>query len=273
MADKTFSIMTFNIKNSADSIDRQTVNHWVNRREKIVNIVKKYNPTIIGFQEVLHDQYLFLKEKLRDFSSHGVAREDGLTIGEYCPIFFKKDSTILRTQGTFWLSDTPEIPSKTWEGCCPRICSWVALNAPFSMIIANTHFDELFQETRLKSIQVLKNYLMVFHYPLIITGDFNFTRNTIEYDKIVEDLHLEDSFLKGYHKDDLNHLITYHGYTGQKYAENTPRFIDFIFTSTGQRLKEINSEIIYFNEGGDKNAYPSDHFPVYVNFSIKTDYL
>lgn len=266
---KNFSIMTFNIKNSADSVDRGSVNRWINRREKIINIVKKYDPSIIGFQEVLYDQFLYLKEELkRYYSCYGIARDDGLTTGEYCPIFFKKDS-IPRKQGTFWLSDTPQKPSKTWDGCCPRICSWVALNDPIPLIIANTHFDEEFQETRLKSIQVLKNYLMIFHYPIIITGDFNFTRNTLEYNNILDSLHLEDSFINGYHNNDINRIITYHGYTGEKYSEDSPRFIDFIFASSGQGLKEVNSEIIYFNEGGDKGAYPSDHFPVLVNFLIE----
>ena len=30
----------------------------------------------------------------------------------------------LREKGDFWLSETPDVPSKGWDAVLPRICSW-----------------------------------------------------------------------------------------------------------------------------------------------------
>ncbi|MFX1508382.1 MAG: endonuclease/exonuclease/phosphatase family protein [Promethearchaeota archaeon] len=96
---KNFSSMTFNIKNSADEKDKQSINYWTNRREKIVKIIEKYNPTVIGFQEVLIDQLDYLKENLsNEYSFYGVGRNDGKVQGEFNPILFNRKLLISKRQ-------------------------------------------------------------------------------------------------------------------------------------------------------------------------------
>ena len=259
------SIMTFNVKNSGDRIDRKTINRWENRSEKIVNIIRKYNPTIIGLQEVLKDQFQYLIDELDDYSYYGIGRDDGISTGEYNPIFSQKDLISVIDQGTFWLSDTPSIPSKTWEGCCTRICSWIKISKPVGLVIMNTHLDDQIQDTRLKSLEVINNWLSKLEDRLILMGDFNFTRESLEYRKIADNSQFKDCFLEGYKGSDITRLITYHGYTGKKYSQNN-RFIDYIFTS--EDLIVNLAEIIYHNQGGHRDTFPSDHWPVYVKLSL-----
>ncbi len=239
-----------------------------------MTIIEKYEPSIIGFQEVLYDQYLFFIKHLHNaYFYFGIGREDGERIGEFNPIYVKKDDFYLVKKGVFWLSDTPHKPSKTWEGCCYRICTWVEIGQRGSskpnFLVANTHFDEKFTNTRKKSIVVLKENLVAHNKPLILMGDFNFTREDPEYNIILGELQLKDSFLEAYRGNNVRNLVTYHGYSGTKYASDSPRFIDYIFTSSKHGLHAEGSEIIYLNEGGKKSAYPSDHWPVLVNFLTK----
>jgi endonuclease/exonuclease/phosphatase family metal-dependent hydrolase len=260
--------MTFNIKNSKDSLDRQTINHWDNRRKKIVSILQKYRPSIVGFQEVLHDQYSYLIKYLKNiYSWYGVGRDDGKEMGEYNPIFIRKDEFSIEKRGIFWLSDTPHYPSKTWEGCCYRICTWVQIDRQnSSLLVANTHFDEVYTETRMKSIPVLKTNLPQ-EYPLILMGDFNFTRKDREYKELIENLHVKDCFLEGYQKDNIERLNTYHGYSGEIYSSPN-RFIDYIFSS--DEFKISSAEVVNFNQGGHEDAFPSDHWPVLVHFLLSS---
>ena len=260
--------MTFNIKNSADWNDKQSINCWTNRREKIVKIIEKYNPTVIGFQEVLIDQLDYLKKNLsNEYSFYGIGRNDGKALGEFNPILFKRTLMKPKKSGTFWLSETPSKPSKSWKGCCFRICSWVSFENPIPMIIANTHLDEKYQETRLKSLQVLRRELLLFNRPIILLGDFNFTRTSLEYQKLLIELQMKDGFKEGYKGNSIDRLITYHGYTGN-ISDSTKRFIDFIFISV-DIFQALHAQVIHYNSGGEKSTYPSDHWPVLVEFNIK----
>ena len=199
------------------------------------------------------------------YSWYGIGRNDGKKSGEYNPIFIKKDVFSIEDKGTFWLSDTPYYPSKTWKGCCYRICTWIQITSPnHSLLIANTHLDEKYIETRLKSISTLKTNIQ-YENSLILMGDFNFTRKDREYKELMESLHLKDCFLEGYQKGDLERLTTYHGYSGEIYSFPN-RFFDFIFSS--EDIKSSFAKVVYFNQGGHKDTFPSDHWPVLVNFSL-----
>ena len=73
------------------------------------------------FQEVLYSQLLDIQASLGpSWSCIGRGREDGEKAGEFSPIFFRTDWTCER-ETTFWLSETPYVPSKGWDASLPRI--------------------------------------------------------------------------------------------------------------------------------------------------------
>jgi hypothetical protein len=53
----------------------------------------------------------------------GVGRDDGITKGEYSPIFYNSEVHELISWRYFWLSETPDRPSRGWDANSIRICT------------------------------------------------------------------------------------------------------------------------------------------------------
>lgn len=246
-------VMTFNIRyGSADDGE----NSWPNRKNILFDVIRDFNPDLLGMQEVLKFQLDELLEQMPSYSFAGVGRDDGKTAGEYSPIFFSKDRYILDTTNTFWMSDTPQIPgSKNWGNNFTRICTWVKLFDKFtgkSFYYLNTHLDHQSPESRVKSAQAIVNTIKGFKekLPVILSGDFNTGENE-ETIKIIKSSGLVDTYRFLHSKSDSEG--TFNSFKG----EDTKDKIDFIFTSND--FKCVNSQIIKTNRNG---RYPSDHFPV-----------
>lgn len=162
--------MTFNIRHA------NFIAGWTNnsRKEEIISILMAYSPDIICLQETYDFQYKDIKKELLKYDSYGVGRNDGKEDGEYCPIFFQKERFTLLNAGTFWFSNTPEVPgSKVLIDIVPRICTWVQLKDSYTnkeLFVYNLHITPISQSSREKNISLLKNRLK---YPCIIAGDFN----------------------------------------------------------------------------------------------------
>ena len=115
-------VMSFNVRYSAanDGADA-----WANRKDFLVETIKDFNPSLLGTQEVLHDQHEYLEASMPEYKAIGVGREHGKTKGEYSAIFIKKSEFDILDSGTFWLSETPDVPgSKSWKTACTRIVTW-----------------------------------------------------------------------------------------------------------------------------------------------------
>jgi len=55
-----------------------------------------------------------------EYGEVGVGRDDGKTVGEYSAILYLSDRYCADEEGTFWFSETPEIPgSKDWGNSIP----------------------------------------------------------------------------------------------------------------------------------------------------------
>lgn len=153
---------------------------WNNRKDAVVKMIETQKPQIIGMQEVLHNQLTFLTKNLKNYSAIGVGRDDGKTKGEYAPLLYDKKQLKVVKTGYFWLSETPNTPSKGWDAACERIATWAVFENKTDkkqFICINTHFDHIGQTARknsgtqmLDSIKVLASTL-----PAIIMGDFNAT--------------------------------------------------------------------------------------------------
>ncbi|MEN6427543.1 MAG: endonuclease/exonuclease/phosphatase family protein [Phycisphaerales bacterium] len=120
--DPNLIVMTFNIRyGSAD--DKQ--DSWPNRREMVYDVLRRHDPDVVGLQEALRFQIDEIRAALPQYGEIGVGREDGKTEGEYSAILYRKDHLALDDSGTFWLSDTPEVPgSISWNSACRRVCTW-----------------------------------------------------------------------------------------------------------------------------------------------------
>ena len=107
--------------------------------------LKEIDADSMGFQEATLRWMIYLKKHLDGYDYVGVSRQDGMQIGEFSPIFYKKDKYTVVDSGTFWLSETPEkAGSKDWGSQNIRICTWAVLENKQTgerFVHLNAHFD------------------------------------------------------------------------------------------------------------------------------------
>ncbi|HEY5823923.1 MAG TPA: endonuclease/exonuclease/phosphatase family protein [Cyclobacteriaceae bacterium] len=253
---QSVKVMTYNIR--LDHVS-DGVNQWPNRKTKVFDLIRKYNPDIFGVQEALPNQMEDLAQNLPAYSYIGVGRDDGKNKGEFSALFYKKDSYKLIDQNTFWLSETPTIPgSKSWDAAITRVATWgkfVDLKTSNQFVVVNTHFDHIGKEARKNSAELLLKQATQISgvLPLIITGDFNCTREEPPYTVILNANHkLSDPAPKP----------APGTFCGFEVNAIECRAIDYIFHSPHWKAKEY--KVITDRDG---KYYPSDHLPVMVELS------
>ena len=172
-------VMSFNIRFENEWDD---VNIWNNRKENVAKMIEQRSPLVLGLQEVLHGQLMYLAEKLSNTYSYvGVGRNDGHHGGEYSPVFYNHTQLDLLDSGTFWLSETPwVVGSRGWDSACVRICTWGKFqlkDSPNSLpfFVFNTHLDHRSQKARLEGLKLIVNFFYAWtrFCPGFITGDLN----------------------------------------------------------------------------------------------------
>jgi len=182
------NVMTFNIRlnTAADSM-----NAWPYRKDNVASQILFHDVHIVGVQEALHDQMTDLQQRLPRYKYKGVGRDDGKEKGEYSAIFYKKDRFKIKDSNTFWLSETPSVPgSKNWDAAITRVATWAVFydkESKEEFMVINTHFDHIGKEARAKSAELLVAQAdkLAKSTPLIITGDFNCTRDDKPYEVII----------------------------------------------------------------------------------------
>lgn len=170
------SVMSFNLR--YDTVE-DGENQWDNRKEACLKLIRETNPSIFGIQEGLDNQVAYLDDSLPEYSYVGVGRDDGESSGEYSAIYYDNDQFELIESQSFWLSETPEMPSLGWDANNIRIVTWAHLkdlDHNKSIFIFNTHFDHKGKTAREESAKLLVEKIGEIAHedaPVFVTGDFN----------------------------------------------------------------------------------------------------
>ncbi len=96
-------------------------------------------------------------------------------------IYYKKNKYNLLRWGTWWLSETPDEPSKGWDARCFRSATWALLKDKASgrqFYVVNTHLDHVGVEARRKGLALVVEKIGEMNkegHPLLLMGDFNVT--------------------------------------------------------------------------------------------------
>jgi endonuclease/exonuclease/phosphatase family metal-dependent hydrolase len=260
LAAEPMRVMSFNVRLSAA---KDGDNAWPKRTELFFATIATYGPDLIGFQEVLADQHDAITARLRDYAFAGVARDDGKRQGEWSNIGFRTARFTLIDSGTFWLSETPEIPgSKSWDAALTRICSWVRLRETATgkeFVYANTHFDHVGKIARQEASKVISRRVSAIAagLPALLTGDLNINEDNPAYTVLVNPttpgaIRWIDSF-REVHPNRGPEEASFNGFKGTTKGSR----IDFIFHTTDFVATE--SAIDRTSRDG---RYPSDHYPV-----------
>ncbi len=252
-------VMSFNLR-YATAADGE--NSWPNRKDVLLETIRKFDPDLLGTQETLAVQADFLVANLPGSTLVGVGRDDGKRQGEFSALLFKKARFDLIDSGTFWLSETPEkVGSKSWDSSLPRIATWVRLrdksDGGREICYLNTHWDHRGNQARVESAKIIRRWISE-HAPdslAIVTGDLNITEDHEGYRTLASTSDapcLRDVFRLLYPQQGPEEA-TFHNFSGKRGG----RRIDFIFASP--QATPIEAGIDYTNRDG---RYPSDHYPV-----------
>lgn len=254
--DAAVRVMSFNIRynNPDDGEDA-----WPNRKDMVAGVIQFHRADFAGLQEALLEQIEDLETRLPEYEWIGIGRADGMTEGEYTPIFYRPDRFELIEHDTFWLSETPEVPgSKSWDAAIERIATWGIfrdLRTDSRFVLLNTHFDHIGQEARRRSAELILARLdsISSELPTIVTGDFNTTPDSEPYRVLTNsETGLRDAFAVT-EQPHYGPSSTWSGFE----AVTSDRRIDFVFVSDGVDVRRhgILSETV-------NGRFPSDHLPV-----------
>ena len=258
------SIMTYNIRynNVNDGVNR-----WDQRKETLLGQIIFFAPDVFGIQEGLEDQVKYLDENLPEYNYEGVARADVKEggKGEFSAVFYNSKKFKKLKGGTFWLSDTPEKPSRGWDASLNRICTYVLLkdkktNKKFWVF--NTHFDHKGVQARSESAKLIIKKITELNWddtPVFLTGDFNLLPDSDPIKYLSEKMHDARKVTK---LEPYGPVGTYNGF---KVCENPKKRIDYIFTSPDNIIVKKYGVLAEVQD----LRYPSDHFPLLVIAEIQ----
>lgn len=268
---EVLTLMSYNLKFASPTFEPA----WEVRREMQLDLIRQYDPDIIGTQEGLKEQVDYLQEHLPEYVVVGEGRQGG-DDDEHMAIFFKRDKFRLRELQSFQLSKTPEVIGSGPE-VNPRMVTWVRLaliNIPAEgmrgpypedyrghwehtreFYVFNTHYfnsrnEELARLNASKLILDRINALSRFgewtpERPVFLMGDFNCRPGSPPYEVLVGKGDAEDS----------NQL---HDTSGEHNE------IDWILYNGP--VEVLRYEEVDYNVDG---VYPSDHNPIYVEFALQ----
>ena len=255
-------VISYNIRLSGHGHARGAdgVHYWDNRKHASINMINDEKPTVFGLQEACSDQMDFLVENLPEYDHIGVGRDDGKRAGEFMAIFYDKSKVELIDGGTFWLSPTPEKPSRGWDAACIRTCTWSRMRMKASgdeFIYLNTHLDHVGVVAQEESLKLIVERLQTYideELPIFLTADFNATPDSHIFEPLKESM------------EDAREVAPESDYRGTFNGWNTvkkPTLIDHIF------LRDAKAHS--FRVLCDKNygaPLISDHYPVVLEASF-----
>ncbi len=248
-------VATYNIRYDNKS---DTANAWIDRLPIIAGMVQFHDFDIFGTQEVLHNQLQDMAKALPLYGHIGVGRTNGKQEGEFAAVFYKSDKYELLKQGHFWLSQTPDEPSKGWDAALPRICTWGQFREKetgMAFYLFNVHFDHRGEQARTESTRLVLRKIkeIAANRPVILTGDFNFSQKHKNFSLLSS-----AGFMKeAYHAAKIRYAPngTFNAFDSNS---KTDERIDHILVSP--EFEVLRYGILTDTYGGGK--FPSDHFPV-----------
>ncbi|MEG0085570.1 MAG: endonuclease/exonuclease/phosphatase family protein [Niameybacter sp.] len=256
-------VMSFNMKRNYFAFGD---NRWAYRTQLIAAIIKNNKPDIIGTQELTAESLNDMLAILPEYSYVGNGR-NGEDKGEYTAVFYLKDKFEVEAHSTFWLSSTPQKPSRAWMAAFPRICTTCTLslkdNSNQKINIFNTHLDHLSYLARINGLKLITRKMEEQYEkcaaPVLLMGDFNATPSSKTLTKWCQELllqrafSLEDAYAKKHGERARQIGRSYHGFKGKVVGKP----IDYIFASHDIEIQDIEICRDKINE-----RFPSDHYPV-----------
>lgn len=244
----TFRVATFNVRNG---LGLDGWNIWPLRKRATAAAIAALGADVIGLQEVYGFQRRWLAKRLPGFVAEWSGRRDGRR-GEACPLFVRTDRVEIVSSSTRWFADDPDVPGGRLGGASfPRLATICRIKVGATVVqVANTHLDEAVSENRVRSVDLLIDWLDG-SLPRIVLGDLN-----AEPDDVVLE-RLQSSGLRQALPPQAPG--TNHDFTGR----TDGRRIDHILVS--DHFEVIDAAVHTHRPGG---RLPSDHWPITADLAL-----
>jgi len=299
----TLRVGSYNILTSRRFVGKET--GWEARKERVAGLLKQLDMDAFGLQEVHGDQRTFLCARFPDYAFAGERAHP--TDERFCfvPVVYRRSRFACETSGTFWLSETPDVPgSRSWDSSEPRICTYAVLKDRTDgrrFVFANTHLDHKGSQARANGAKVIVGRLKKFDLPIMLMGDHNSNeleeaakafQATLDNALNVSERTPEGSWrtVSGFRWRDKEvsaaealampaairnaYLGSFDGKPKDEKPKEDPFFvrcggnrIDFIYVARGTRVHDYRTVNDIFNAG---RVYPSDHFPIVATVEFGT---
>ena len=225
MKTKALKFMTFNLRVDCAS---DGINSFSKRFGRVVEVIQRERPAVVGFQEVTDGMRAILREHLDGYTVQGCGRDTDYH-GESMLFAYRTDEVELISLDNLWLSPTPRVAGSTFGGDqskCPRMLTTALLKhndikAPFRFV--NTHLDHFGRNARYLAAMELCQLLSTYPEKFVLTGDFNATPDAPEISLITSSLSY-----RGVVDCTLGLEGTFHDFGRVPLEERTK--IDYIFT-------------------------------------------
>ncbi len=242
-------VMSYNIRLGSG---KDGTNSWPMRYMATHDMLKDQMPDVFGVQEALDYQVNFIEEAC-GYEGVGVGRDDGKKKGEFMSIFWNKKTVSMLKWGTFWLSETPDEPSKGWDAAHKRTATWALMKCKKTgkkFFFVNTHLDHKGALAKKNGLRLIVDRIAEINpkgYPMVLTGDFNIQPDS----ELLEELNSRmDCTRKTAVKTD--NTGTFNGWG------KADRIIDYIYVSGFKSCTEYQVVTKKYND----KKYVSDHYPI-----------
>ena len=297
LTEKDYVICNYNIRyyNGANDGNNKGNKAWPVRKDKVFEMIRNYDMDVCGMEEVTGIMASDIAQQLTEYQYIGYGRDNGKestagASGEQTGLIYKKDKFTKLDQGRFFLSKTPDKPSKVTNSNFNRMVAWVKLQdkqTGVEFYFFATHFDNDYDakhvtvRSQQADIAIQQVPEIAGSLPYFFVGDFNCETSEVAYEKL--SAAFDDSYLVmgdkawgGYVCNDkqlANSKVAPkcacegNTYTGlYSSSDNWPKRIDLVF------FDDTKATVSYYKADNDNmglEMYPSDHLPVITVMTIK----
>lgn len=277
----SFRVMTYNI---LFDVPDPGFDRWAVRKDFVAEIIRYHDPDIVGLQEPFASQVEDLLELCPGYQAVALVNPPGPLTDTDATILFREGRFGKITQGSYWLSPTPDVPfsggfGRGFGNFFPRMVIWaylVDLETHVRFYVVNTHFDNT-SPSQEKSAPLFleRTEPLARKAPVIVTGDFNSRPSSTAYRILTSGsldgqeaqegagggrFRLTDSF------DLAAQDYEVRARQGDPIEYDPEGRIDHVFLAGGDF--SCRRWVVDMTSYGPERKYPSDHFAVVAHLEL-----
>ena len=255
---KTVRIVSSNIRFMNNNQDLE--NGWDRRKTAITSMMKDLKPAVIGFQECSRYQRDYILGHCPDYEYVDyLIRRNEKNLRSYAaftdPVMWDRNVLELLEWDAFYLSETPDTCSMSWDSAEPRTALWCRFKHKKTgkeFIFINTHLDHKGVEARKNGLEVLLNQMEKVNtkkLPMVVLGDFNAQyKETATLERIKAEW--KDARMEAKDSDDK--------YTFNGFGKTWNGTVDYIWYKGFKRCHDFKVIVRKYNHV----PFISDHYPI-----------